>query len=138
MGTRADFYVGRGAKAKWIGSIAWDGYPKTPKSSGGISRNLLKARTEWDFCEHVAALEDREDFTKPEMGWPWLWDDSGTTDYAYAFDKGRVWASSFGDKWQRAEDLIAPDPVFPDMSARRSAAIGTERDSVMVISRREP
>lgn len=27
MGTIADFYVGRGPKAEWIGSIAWDGYP---------------------------------------------------------------------------------------------------------------
>lgn len=27
MSTRADFYVGRGAEAEWIGSISWDGYP---------------------------------------------------------------------------------------------------------------
>jgi len=27
MGTRADFYVGRGKTAEWLGSIAWDGYP---------------------------------------------------------------------------------------------------------------
>jgi len=27
MGTRADFYVGRGEQAEWLGSIAWDGYP---------------------------------------------------------------------------------------------------------------
>jgi hypothetical protein len=27
MGTRADFYVGRGETAEWLGSIAWDGNP---------------------------------------------------------------------------------------------------------------
>lgn len=27
MGTRADFYVGRGEQAEWLGSIAWDGNP---------------------------------------------------------------------------------------------------------------
>jgi hypothetical protein len=27
MGTRADFYVGRGKDAEWLGSVAFDGYP---------------------------------------------------------------------------------------------------------------
>jgi hypothetical protein len=27
MGTRADFYVGRGPDAEWLGSVAMDGYP---------------------------------------------------------------------------------------------------------------
>ncbi len=27
MGTRADFYTGRGQTAQWLGSIAWGGYP---------------------------------------------------------------------------------------------------------------
>jgi hypothetical protein len=27
MGTRADFYIGRGTEAEWLGSVAWDGYP---------------------------------------------------------------------------------------------------------------
>ena len=37
MGTRADFYIGRGATAEWIGSIAWDGYPD------GIPAPILEA-----------------------------------------------------------------------------------------------
>ena len=28
MGTRADFYVGRGESAEWLGSVAWDGNPR--------------------------------------------------------------------------------------------------------------
>ncbi len=27
MGTRADFYVGLGEQAEWLGSVAWDGNP---------------------------------------------------------------------------------------------------------------
>ena len=27
MGTRADFYIGKGTDAEWLGSIAWNGYP---------------------------------------------------------------------------------------------------------------
>ena len=37
MGTRADFYIGRGAEAEWLGSIAWDGYP------GGIDAGIKEA-----------------------------------------------------------------------------------------------
>jgi hypothetical protein len=40
MGTRADFYVGKGKKSEWIGSIAWDGYPQ------GISGYVLKAKSD--------------------------------------------------------------------------------------------
>ena len=28
MDERADFYVGRGEDAEWLGSITWNGYPK--------------------------------------------------------------------------------------------------------------
>lgn len=28
MGTRADFYVGKGPNAEWLGSTAMDGYPE--------------------------------------------------------------------------------------------------------------
>jgi hypothetical protein len=40
MGTRADFYVGRGGQAEWLGSIAWDGYPS------GIDKWVFSVSTE--------------------------------------------------------------------------------------------
>lgn len=84
MGTRADFYVGRGDKAEWIGSIAYDG---DPEDYDGITSST----TEADYREKVSKeLASRDDATLPEQGWPWAWDDSGTTDYAIAFDAGRV------------------------------------------------
>src|SRR5688500_6281329 len=92
MGTRADSYVGRGKDAKWVGSIPFDGYPD------GIDKKVLKAKTEAKFLEAINGFfGDRA--TLPSMGWPWPWDDSGTTDYAYAFDSGKVWASRFGHAW---------------------------------------
>ena len=40
MGTRADFYVGKGKDSEWLGSIAWDWYPD------GIPDNILDAESE--------------------------------------------------------------------------------------------
>ena len=69
MGTRADFYVGRGQKAEWLGSIAWDGYP-----DGLSDIPVLSAQTEVAFRAAVRdMLASRKDGTTPEMGWPWPW-----------------------------------------------------------------
>src|ERR1700690_1971601 len=94
MGTRADFYVGRGKDAEWLGSIAWDGYPD------GIDAPLLAATTESRFRDEFSKfLAPREDKTLPEHGWPWPWETSSTTDYAYCFDTVGVYASCFGGNW---------------------------------------
>ena len=122
MGTRADFYVGRDKQAEWLGSIAWDGYPQ------GIDRDVLLAETEPQFRSLVDAFFDgRDDVTQPDRGWPWPWDDSQTTDFAYAFDGGRVWASCFGCEWfdPKVEDvdydaLADKAAVFPNMKARQN------------------
>lgn len=142
MGTRADFYVGRGEDAEWLGSIAWDGYPE------GIDQAVLEATKEPRYREAVAHLiRTREDGTEPSMGWPWPWENSATTDYAYAFDEGKVWASCFGDAWhdpdferwddEKEEEIEPPGPpaTFPDFSEQKhSAPAGSQRSGVMVIS----
>ena len=141
MGTRADFYIGRGTEAEWLGSIAWDGYP------AGIDPAVLAASVEDGYRSAVAEMLAREDGTTPDLGWPWPWDDSGTTDYAYAFEDGAVYASSFGHAWFRpnpdAENFGDPDAdehgddlgegaTFPDMSARKAVTYG-KRSGVIVI-----
>jgi|SRR5262245_25436230 len=124
MGTRADFYVGRGENAEWIGSITWDGYPT------GIAEAVLEATTEDDFRREVSDFfARRNDVTLSSEPWPWPWENSQTTDYAYAFDGERVYASCFGHTWfevdPSAEDYGDPDyeegmkVPFPDMSARK-------------------
>lgn len=139
MGTRADFYVGRGADAEWLGSIAWDGYP-----SGLEREGLLNATTDEQYRAAVAAeLDARDDATTPEMGWPWPWDDSNTTDYAYAFDGGKVHGSCFGGNWfdaaeardsdgeEREEDGGEP-AVFPNMKDRKNVTFGARSGTIIV------
>jgi hypothetical protein len=134
MGTRADFYVGRGESAEWLGSIAWDGYPN------GIADAVLKAKSEPDYRSALKEfLSDRNDTTLPEQGWPWPWETSSTTDFAYAFDGGKVYGSCFGGKWYRATSKKLTDDdsdnkvaVFPNMKDRQRVTLG-KRSGVIVI-----
>ena len=75
MGTRADFYMGRGPDAEWIGSIAWDGYPEGITPKGGKwpdGAHLFDAQTEEEYRERLEDyFERREDVSRPEHGWPW-------------------------------------------------------------------
>ncbi len=118
MGTRADFYVGVGKDAEWLGSIAWDGYEieeaddvKTP------AHRVRRAQTEADYRAAVQAfLESRDDATYPKDGWPWPWEDSNITDYAYAFVDGEVkW---FNDCEQRE---------WPNMKEKQNVQFGNGR-----------
>lgn len=117
MGTRADFYVGKGPNAEWLGSVAWDGYEWAEDDA---PNPLRTAKTEEEFR---AAVEDiltiREDSTRPEMGWPWPWDTSETTDYAYYFHEGVV-------RWDDRDD-------WPDMSEKKNVALGSKRSGIIVI-----
>jgi len=134
VGTRADFYVGRGESAEWIGSIAWDGYPDE------IPDSIKNAKEESVYREQVARyLAKREDATVPEQGWPWLWLNSRGTDYAYAFDGGVVYGSKFGRRWFNASE---PEPenhgeaktsVFPDMTKVQKPTLG-KRSGITVFS----
>lgn len=135
MGTRADFYVGRGKSAEWIGSIAMDGYPS------GIAAKVKSAATEAEYRAAVAAFfADRNDATRPADGWPWPWNDSGTTNYTYAFDGEAVYASNFGYGWRKAKRLRddvefdeSKTAEFPDMSAVKKVTMGP-RSGLMVFT----
>lgn len=93
MGTRADFYI-RDTKNKleYLGSIGWDGYPD------GIDFGVLWSETAKEFRSKVESfLSKREDGSIPSRdGWPWPWDNSNTTDYAYIFSKDDVLCSNYG------------------------------------------
>ncbi len=138
MGTRADFYINRGKEAKWIGSIAWDGYPSA------ISKEVLKAKTETDFIEAFNNfVKDRDDYTDPSMGWPWPWNDSTTTDYAYAFDMidNKVYVSCFGGTWSTPSKYNPKNnhrnkkELFPDMSRIKKVALdgSGNRSGLMIL-----
>lgn len=144
MGTRADYYVGRDRDAEWLGSTAFDGH--TP-SVFDDSPELFPA-TEQTWRDWVSArLANRDDATVPADGWPWPWDDSATTDYAYAWDRGVIWGSYFGSPWFRVDPELesfgqpedeadGPKPEFPDMSARKAVTYGP-RSGLIVMSFRQ-
>ena len=151
MGTRADFYIGRGKSAEWLGSIAWDGYPSgiQPKDSEfAKDAHLFDSATADEFKERLEMFfAGREDVTRPERGWPWPWDDSKTTDYAYCFDGGRVWFYgypvtdtrqnkpqcwvSLDGRLKETLDVTTPEE-YPDMSDRKNVTLG-RRSGIIVI-----
>jgi hypothetical protein len=148
MGTRADFYVGRGPSAEWLGSIAWDGY------RDGIPDAIILASTEADFRREVAAfLASRDDGTTPDLGWPWPWEDSHTTDCTYSFDPvgqplypgadtSSVWWESHTDPndWRSpkcwtneagATDTSTPI-AYPNMKDRQRVTFGKRSGVIFV------
>ncbi len=131
MGTRADFYVGKGKRMEWLGSVAWDAYPS------GIPKELRTSKSLAKYKEAVAHfLANRDDATLPKMGWPWPWDSSHTTDYAYTFSGGRVWASGFGARWFRAtrkREFQTGKVWFPNMKGCKRVTLGP-RSGLMVIT----
>ena len=113
MGTRADFFVGIGPTAEWVGSISYDG---GPRENGA---EPLAATSEGAFRAAVEKLLSSGTLaTRPEEGWPWPWEDFRTSDYGYAWDpeRGAVVASS-GRAWVTAQQLHA-DPDVIHMGER--------------------
>jgi len=134
MGTRADFYVGRGKDAEWLGSIAWDGHPDS------IPEGIRTAKDSSEFRDRVAGfLSARDDATTAKQGWPWPWNDSRTTDYSYAYEGGQVYGTSFGRGWWPAdrpepeEDPTDAKVDFPDMSARSNFVPCGKRSGVILL-----
>ena len=129
MGTRADYYIGKGESAEWLGSTALDGYPD------GKPVGIVAAKTEEEFRSAVAALSGESDWSGPSDGWPWPWDDSCTTDFAYGWSDGAVWVARFGRPWAGGDDYDdnAPEMPFPDMSKRKNVQLGNKRSGMLLI-----
>lgn len=139
MGTRADFYVGRGEKAEWLGSIAWDGDAGSVFDGHELMLDRAVTLSEDDWRAWVARfLAERDDATLPSDGWPWPWDDSRTTDCAFAWDGGRVWqAAGRPERWypvdpdddyfglpEDEDGETGPLAVFPNMKDRKNVTLG--------------
>lgn len=66
----------------------------------GCGRLLLAATDPLTHADAVADLldywpdEDLGHGYHPRDGWPWLWPDSRTTDWVFAFVHGRVWITT--------------------------------------------
>ncbi len=87
-------------------------------------------------------LAGRNDATLPEQGWPWPWEDSRTTDYAYAWDDG-VWVSSCGRPWRTSEQALDPEyddgdspkmgaDAFPNMKHVQNVTMGKRSGAIFL------
>ena len=89
--TKADFYVGCGKSALWLGSIMKDGMPDK------IAEDIIFSINEAQYERRVKTmLVKKINSILPGDGWPWLWDDSKMTDFSYFFFNDRVHASFMG------------------------------------------
>lgn len=137
MGTKADFYIRKDKQMQWLASIGWDGHPES------IDNPVLKATTEEEFKNQITEfIKDRDDYTLPESGWPWPWNDSRTTDYSYIFENGKVMASCFGNtlfdplisnEEDEEEDCKKLENYFPNMKDKMNVAYG-KNSGLIVIS----
>jgi hypothetical protein len=119
MGTRADFYVGVGETAEWIGSVAWDGYEWAEDKSSDIA----KACTESEYRDAVKKMfSGRDDASTPQTGWPWPWDNSSLTDYVYYFKDGKT-------NWKEFDKVNK----WPDMKKVKNVALGSRKSGLIII-----
>lgn len=139
MGTRADFYLrneNTEPKMKWLGSVALDGYPE------GIDNKVLKATTDQEFITEVDNFLNRKSHaTFVKDGWPWPWDNSQTTDYAYICESGKVMASSFGSALfdptikpseDEENESKIPNGYFPDMTDIKNVQWGDKSGLIIL------
>lgn len=142
MGTRADFYVGN----EWLGSIAWDGYRIHEATEADAAKEgkyqadrvacwqIKSATDETAYRAAVAALlAINDDATTPVQGWPWPWEDSRTTDYAYVFGNGKTTAYTWG-QLATNDDSEGPgrEGGWPNMKDQQNVTLG-KRSGVIVM-----
>lgn len=99
MGTRCDFYAGRGLEATYLGSIGHDAFPDAMalRFAGVTDRAAFDERLRAVFAE-FGEIPARN-------GWPWPWRSSDTTDVVVAFDAGRCWVSHPSGCWALLDDF---------------------------------
>ncbi len=85
MSTKADFYVGTGKHAEWIGSLLKDG------SVYYIPMDILIQVNKTMFEETVLEFLSLKEGIIPDQGDGWIhpWSDSRVTDYVYMFDNNK-------------------------------------------------
>ncbi len=99
MSKSADFYVGVGKDAEWIGSVpedgSIDGYSSIFKSETEAEYRKSVKETLWDssFSLHPSA--------ETRLGVP------SALDYSYTFKDGQVWISLLGRKFVPVADYLS-------------------------------
>lgn len=92
MGTRASFWINNPTDLQnrvWLGCIAYDGNPESLPE-------LYTVSTQEEFQKTIVLYSDRADFSSPDNGWPFPWnDDIFVTDFTYFWDDSKVMFACF-------------------------------------------
>lgn len=102
MGTRCDFYLGRGLQAKYLGSVGHDAF------ADEMAVVFADITTEEQFTERLKEVFSQYGEIAAHHGWPWPWPSSVLTDTVVAFDEGRAWLRVKRDgesRWAPASNL---------------------------------
>jgi hypothetical protein len=136
MGTRADFYVGRGPNAEWLGSINYDGMPqrklkRVTHNDDGVPVSITRCTDEAQYRIAVRDfLVNRSDGQLAAFGSTRTTPNGGG--WAYSFKHGRkgnprgtVFASNFGGAWFNVDRRAAPDKrhhpaILPSVGAQEA------------------
>jgi hypothetical protein len=88
----ADFYLGRGPNAEYLGSTQTfqDGDPEAVDAWAIFQSVSEEEYTEQDYRDEVSHL------VAPDRAWPHPHDNSEATEWAYAYDQGTVYVYRFG------------------------------------------
>jgi hypothetical protein len=134
----ADFYLGTGPDARWLGSLAEIGGPDQvsrldTRADPSTTTGVLSALDPDPYEAAVAALLDHLRGTEvgfvavpdpgDQVGWPWLAATSARW-YAYAFTDRRVRVSLHGGPW------FIPDLDLPDFGIRTGTGPDAELPTV--------
>ncbi len=137
MGTRASFWIGNPMEIEnreWLGCIAWDGFP------GGIP-GIKEVKTAEDFRVLVLQQSEREDFAKPDKGWPFPWADNiFLTDYTYAFFDGKVQVTCFHGGFvplDEYSDETRKEDTLPDNIPAPKPYDSSQPDSIIILGIRK-
>ncbi|MCP3800712.1 hypothetical protein NLX83_15700 [Allokutzneria sp. A3M-2-11 16] len=103
----ADFYIGRGHDARWIGSLEGVASPRALAETE-YGSDVLGCQTASDFDAWARQVMDDSGCPstpsdqRPNRGWPWPYSSSRPTQWTYAFDHGAVWVLAHtSDAWRR-------------------------------------
>lgn len=104
--SNADFYIGLGHEAKYLGSLEFDASPAEMDDMG-----LFGPATDGDFTEDTfreiveSCAEEPNAF---HATWPWSYPDSSGTDLVFAFVRGSVHVFERGERdGQTGQFLVA-------------------------------
>ena len=106
---KADFYVGQGRQAEWIGSVSKCGevWEVSPKIFLHVNQTMYEeAVIEYiNFCEGIVANHSCQ--------WPWEWSDGRMTDYSYFFlpEQEKVYMSIEGGILLDPIKIIQGEPI---------------------------